>query len=78
MERNRCRRIPGTPNSSSRLPMNTIERARAEEVMKQALLLVDLTLAGIAHVRTALVGVGRAMSRVYGRTRAPKSTAALL
>ena len=58
--------------------MNTIERARAEQVMKHALLLADLTLAGVAHVRTALASVGRAMSRVYARNRIRKNTASLL
>ena len=49
--------------------MNAIERARAEEGMKQALLLADLTLAGVRHVRNALNSAGRAISLVYGRGR---------
>jgi 2-phospho-L-lactate guanylyltransferase (CobY/MobA/RfbA family) len=49
--------------------MNATERARAEVGMKQALLLADLTLAGVRHVRNALSSAGHAMSVVYGRSR---------
>ena len=69
MERSQRSRIPGMPNRSSGLQMNAIERARAEEGMKQALLLADLTLAGVRHVRNALNSAGHAMSLVYGRGR---------
>ena len=69
MERSQCSRIPGMPNRSSGLQMNAIERARAEEGMKQALLLAGLTLAGVRHVRNALNSAGHAMSVVYGRSR---------
>ena len=70
MERSHRSRILGTPNRSSGLQMSTIERARAEEGMKQALLLADLTLAGVKHFRNALNSAGHAMSVVYGRRRA--------
>ena len=70
MERSQRSRITGTPNRSSGLQINAIERARAEEEMKQALLLADLALAGVRHVRNALNSAGHAMSLVYGRSRA--------
>ena len=70
MERSHRSRILGTPNRPSGLQMNTIERARAEEGAKQALLLADLTLAGVKHIRNALNSARHAMSVVYGRRRA--------
>jgi hypothetical protein len=75
MERSQRHRIPGTPDRSSGLQMNAIERTRAEEGMKQALLLADLTLAGVKRVRTALNSAAHAMSLVYvaaGPRKAPR------
>jgi len=69
MERSQCSGFSGTANRASALQMNSIERARAEEGMKHALLLANLTLAGVAHMRNALNSVARAMSLVYGRGR---------
>ena len=70
MERNVNSRTPITQNRLSDLQMNPIERARAEQGMKQAILLADLTLAGVQHVRNALNSVGHAMHLVYGKGRA--------
>jgi hypothetical protein len=48
--------------------MNTLERARAQEGMQQAMLLGELTLEGVARVRHALNSVGHAMFFVaFGR-----------
>ena len=70
MERNRNGRISSTQNRLSELQMNPIERARAEEGMKQAMLLADLTLAGVKHVRNALDSAGHAMYLAFGKSRA--------
>lgn len=71
MERNNNGRLlPITQNRLSDLQMNPIERARAEEGMKQALLLADLTLAGVRHVRNALDSAGHAMYLAFGQRRA--------
>ncbi len=69
MERKRI----ATANRSDGLVMNAFERARAQEGMEQALLLADLTLAGIARVRNALDSVGHAMYAAYGRGRSEKA-----
>ena len=70
MERNGISRFPSTQNRLSDLQMNPIERARAEQGMRQAMLLADLTLAGVAHVRNALNSAGHAMYLVLAKARA--------
>ena len=70
MERNSNGQFRSTQNRLSDLQMNPIERARAEEGMKQAMLLADLTLAGVAHVRNALNSAGHAMYLAFGKGRA--------
>jgi hypothetical protein len=62
-----------TPSRSDGLVMNAFERARAQEGMEQALLLADLTLAGVARLRNALDSVGHAMYVAYGRSRSEKA-----
>jgi hypothetical protein len=62
-----------TANHSDGLVMNALERARAQEGMEQALLLADLTLAGVARIRNALDSVGDAMYLAYGRHRSGKT-----
>ena len=63
MERNY--RVGVTP---SRHRMNTLERARAEEGMHQAMLLGNLTLKGVARVRNALNGVRHAIFMAFDRS----------
>jgi hypothetical protein len=70
MKRNENSRIPGAQNQFSGLQMNKIERARAEEGMKNALVLADLTLSGVARVRSALNSAGHAMYLAFGQRRA--------
>lgn len=59
MERKQSSRVVDT--------MNAMERARAVEGMNQALLLAEVTLAGVTRVRNALNSAGKAMTLVYGR-----------
>ena len=63
-------RISVTQNRLSDVQMNPIERARAEEGMKQAMLVADLTLAGVRHVLNALDSVGHATYLAFGKSRA--------
>ena len=59
MERKQPSRVADT--------LNAVERARAMEGTQQALLLADVTLAGIARIRNALNSAGQAMTLIYGR-----------
>jgi hypothetical protein len=67
MERNQANRFNDTPNTLANVRMNALERARAEEGMAQAMLLAELTLAGVARVRHALDSAGHAMYLAFGR-----------
>jgi hypothetical protein len=54
MERSKRNENRGTPNRLGNAGMSAFERARAQEGMNQAMLLADLTLAGLRRVRNAL------------------------
>jgi hypothetical protein len=60
MERSKRNENRSTPSRLSDAGMSAFERARAQEGMNQAMLLADLTLAGLRRVRNALSVMGYA------------------